>query len=203
MEQVLVVRRELFDELGAFEGFRGDVGRYLKALMDPENNHFMTRAEAEEDPGHKQIIPYCLLVQGGRLLRYWRGASGGEARLHAKASVGIGGHINPVDAGQEHMGLPTYENAVRREIEEELELAMEWQHRAVGLINDDSNPVGQVHLGIVHLFELGEGEVRAREDGIEGLEMVEMARVMDELDVLESWSRICVEALVAEGVLRA
>ena len=96
-EQILVVKRDLFDLLGTFQGITTDVDKYYSTLLDPSNNFFMDRGEAEDDPSHKQLIPYALFHYKGKFLNYQRGKSGGEARLHAKRSLGIGGHINPVD----------------------------------------------------------------------------------------------------------
>lgn len=195
-EEILVVPRSLLDELGAFQGIMTEVDRYVPALLDPGNNFFMDRAAAEEDPGHKQIIPYALFRHGDRYLHYVRGSSGGESRLHAQGSLGIGGHINPVDEREDHLGRATYLAGVEREIEEELELEGELSHRIVALLNDDSNAVGQVHLGVVHLFELSCDRVSAREDALAHLQF----RTIEELrgplfESLESWSRFCVEAL--------
>ena len=93
-EMILVVRRALFDSLGAFQGFSAHVDRYLPSLLDRENNFFVARSSAETDPGLKQIIPYALIVANGQILRYRRGKSSGEQRLVAKYSIGIGGHMN-------------------------------------------------------------------------------------------------------------
>ena len=195
-EEILVVPRPLLDELGAFQGLTLEVDRYLPTLLDPANNFFMDRAAAEEDPGFKQLIPYSLFRHEGRYLHYFRGKSGGEARLHAQGSLGIGGHINPVDTREDHLGEATYMAGVTREIEEELILEGEHPHRVVGLLNDDSNPVGQVHLGVVHLFDLSTATVAAREDALAELQF----RSVDELrgplyEGLETWTRFCVDAL--------
>ncbi|MDA1006217.1 MAG: hypothetical protein O3A87_07010 [Verrucomicrobia bacterium] len=199
-EEILVVPRALFDELGAFEGLNLDVDHYLPTLLDPANNHFMDRAAAEIDPGFKQIIPYSLFRHEGRYLHYFRGKSGGEARLHAQGSMGIGGHINPIDTREDHLGRDTYMAGVTREIEEELVLAGEHPHRVVALLNDDSNPVGQVHLGIVHLFELTSDEVSAREAALADLQFRTLEDLRGPLyEGLESWTRFCVDALERMG----
>ncbi|HEX2746825.1 MAG TPA: hypothetical protein VHM91_02405, partial [Verrucomicrobiales bacterium] len=80
-ERVLVIPRPLFDSIGAFEGFTAEVDRYLPAFLNPENNYFLARDDAEEDPGHKQIIPYALFHCNGRFLHYVRGGKSGEKRL--------------------------------------------------------------------------------------------------------------------------
>ena len=82
-EQILVVPRTLFEELGEFQGLATEPDRYMPTLLDPRNNFFMDRAAAEEDPSHKQIIPYALFRYQDHYLHYVRGKSGGESRLHA------------------------------------------------------------------------------------------------------------------------
>jgi predicted NUDIX family phosphoesterase len=125
-----------------------------------ENNFFVPRSAAEEDPSLKQIIPYAVFRHGGRILHYTRGAKSGEKRLVAKSSIGIGGHVNDTDECQ-HFDQATYHNAVRREIGEELRLGGGFSERAVALINDDSSEVGRVHLGIVHIVDLENDTVSA------------------------------------------
>ncbi len=195
-EQILVVPRSLFDALGSFQGLTTETGRYIPSLLDPANNFFMDRESAEEDPGHKQIIPYALFRHGDRYLHYVRGKSGGESRLHALGSLGIGGHINPVDERGDPLGHATYMAGVEREIEEELVLPTQPSQRIVALLNDDSNAVGQVHLGVVHLFELTDEDVNAREDALSDLQFQSKEVLRGELyQSLESWSRFCVDAM--------
>ena len=196
-EQVLVVSRALLDEIGSFQGLRTDgldvaIGR----LLDPANHFFMDRAAAEEDPGHKQLIPYCIFRCGDRILHYTRGKSGGESRLHAKISVGVGGHVNPIDTGDGRTGPEAYHAAVTREIEEELNLPEEHEHRIIALLNDDSNPVGQVHLGIVHLVDLKSDAVTSREDALADLGFSSLAVLNGiSFERLETWSQFCIRHL--------
>jgi len=134
-EQILVVPRALFDGIGAFNGIRSDISEAVGTLLDPQNHFFMDRAAAEEDPGHKQIILYCIFRHGGRFLRYTRGKSGGESRLHSLGSIGIGGHVNPIDASEGRFGTDAYHAAVRREIDEELVIGGSWSERIVALLS--------------------------------------------------------------------
>ena len=86
--------------------------------------------------------------------------------------------------------------AARREIEEELTLNSKPSQRIVALLNDDSNPVGQVHLGVVHLFDLADDKVSAREDALADLQFRSVEELRGPLyDSLESWTRFCVDAL--------
>lgn len=195
-EQILVVKRELFDSLGAFQGINTDVEQYYSSILDPSNNFFLDRGPAEEDPTHKQLIPYCLFHYQGKLLNYARGKSGGEARLHAKRSLGIGGHINPVDTRDDNLGLETYMAGVVREIEEELNINGTYTQKIVAILNDDSNDVGKVHLGVVHLVELDTDQVTANEDAIADLKFSTIAELQGEMnDSLETWSQFCADIL--------
>lgn len=203
-EQILVVTRALFDDLGDFHGINTKVDHYLPSLLNPANNFFMDRGEAEEDPSHKQLIPYCLFrVKGNtgdpkqvRYLHYTRGKSGGESRLHASGSMGIGGHINPVDLREDHLGMQTYMAGVEREIDEELNITGGHSNKIVALLNDDSNDVGRVHLGVVHMIDLETDQVAANEDAIANLSLVTLDELRGELyEHLETWTRCCVDVI--------
>jgi predicted NUDIX family phosphoesterase len=194
-EMILVVRRSLFDELGAFQGLNFEVERYLPALLARENNFFTPRAAAETNPELKQIIPYVLLVHQGRVLHYVRGKKAGEQRLVAKGSIGIGGHMNDTDEGLFTLDEGAYHAAVQREVGEELRLKTVYQDSVVALLNDDSNEVGKVHLGVVHVFELDSDNVDKGEAMITELQFLSRDQLRAKRDALESWSQICFDSL--------
>lgn len=198
MEHVLVITRALFDSLGSFQGFQPEVNRYLEAMLAPGANFFMERPTAELDPTHKQLIPYSIFRYQDKYLSYTRGGSSGEKRLVAKRSIGIGGHINPVDQAQDQMGEVMYFNSIEREITEELQLGGTHTQTVIGLINDDISEVGRVHLGVVHVFELSSDDVRSNEDAIKDLRFVSLDDLIAQKDSLESWSQICVEHLATQ-----
>ena len=195
VENILVVPRSVFDGLGAFQGLNFEADRYMAAFLDPRHNLFLPRPAAEEDPGYKQLIPYLIIRHGDRILAYSRGNSGGEARLHAKMSIGIGGHINDGDTHARHFDQAAYRRAVERELHEELEIAGPWRQRPVALLNDDSNDVGRVHLGVVHLVDVESPEVRAREDAIAEPEFLDATELRARAERMESWSAICLGEL--------
>jgi predicted NUDIX family phosphoesterase len=201
MEHVLVIPRSLFDQLGSFQGFQPDADRYLHAILAPGANFFMERPAAEQDPTHKQLIPYAIFHHNGRYLCYTRGGASGEKRLVAKRSIGIGGHINPVDQAHDGLGETLYFNGVEREIAEELRIGGTHTQTVIGLINDDSNEVGSVHLGVVHLFDLSSDDIASNEDAIQELQFHSLADLHENRESLETWSRICVEHL-ASGILK-
>lgn len=194
-ENVLVIKRELFDQLGAFEGFCDDALQYLPSMLDPDNNYFLARDLAEDDPTHKQIIPYAIFHYQDRILRYYRGGGSGEKRLASKASIGIGGHINDTDFAASSLDRDTYTVGIEREIEEELAINCGYTQKIIGLINDDSNEVGQVHLGVVHLVSLENDDVAANEDNITNLEFIPLSELKENADDLETWSSLCLGSL--------
>jgi len=198
-EEVLVVPRTLLNEIGAFQGLQtADLDAAIQRLLDPQNHFFMDRAAAEDDPSHKQLIPYCIFRCGDQILHYTRGKAGGESRLHAKISVGVGGHINPIDTGEGRTGPAAYHAAVAREIAEELEIGDPITLHIIALLNDESNPVGQVHLGIVHLIEMDSTAVISREDALSDLAFSPLADLNGEwFDRLETWSQICIRHLAS------
>lgn len=161
---------------------------------------FVERPWAERSPAYKQLIPYTLVLCGDRILLTRRTKGGGEARLHDKHSIGIGGHINPIDLevalkqGEVRNPLPA--GAVR-EIEEELLVHGNYTLSTVGLINDDSNSVGAVHLGIVHVMRV-DGSVEVREkDQLEGrmVTVSELQALVRSGANVETWSKLLVPHL--------
>lgn len=192
-EQILVVPRSLFDRLGSFQGVITNVENYLPELLAPSNTSFMPRSKAEVDPSFKQLIPYSILTANRKILRYFRGSGSGEARLHAKGSIGVGGHINSGDVISSSVDRSVYERAVDREINEELHGLPAFTEKIVALLNDDSNDVGKVHLGVVHHFQLESDSVSAAESALRGLEFVSLEALRKEKDGLETWSQILVD----------
>lgn len=191
-ERVLVIRRSLFDELGSFHGLNSDISRYLPVFLEPENHFFVPRAEAEEDPSLKQLIPYVVVTHDERLLHYRRGSGSGEKRLMKKGSVGIGGHINDGDGLGEAFDAAAYQRALMRELMEELNLAGSFIERPLALLNDDTNPVGAVHLGIVHQCQISSPEVTANEAAIAELGFLTLEELAARHEQLETWSQLVV-----------
>jgi predicted NUDIX family phosphoesterase len=202
-ERVLVVPTALFRRLGYFQGFARDVQRYLDDLFHRDNASYRPRAEVEQDPAFKQLIPYvifCHRDERGRttVFQYTRGTGMGEGRLHRKRSVGIGGHISRVDADASFDKSP-YEEGMRRELEEEVIVDTPYAARCVGLINDDQTEVGRVHLGVVHRFDVARPAVRPREDAIIESGFRPAGEILADLSGFESWSQICMRALFGAG----
>ena len=196
-ENVLVVRRSLFDELGSFHGLNFEPEKYLRALLSRGNNFFLPRAQAENDPTHKQIIPYAIIAHGDTVLHYVRGKKAGEQRLVAKGSIGIGGHMNEEkDELLWNFALDeaAYRTGVEREVNEEIKIETAFEDRIVALLNDDTTEVGRVHLGIVHVFRLAEPKVTKREAMITNVAFLTKDELLARRDSLETWSQLCVDS---------
>ncbi len=193
-ENVLVVRRSLFDQLGSFHGLNFEPEKYLGPLLSRGNNFFLPRAQAENDPQHKQIIPYALIAHENRVLHYVRGKKAGEQRLVAKGSIGIGGHMNDTDESLFAWNEHAYRAGVEREVNEEIAIDTTFTDTIVALLNDDTTEVGRVHLGVVHLFRLQEPKVQKRESMITNLSFLTRDQLVALRENLESWSQICVDS---------
>ncbi len=151
------------------------------------HGEFRPRSEAETDPSWKQLIPYLLLRDGERIFLMRRTKAGGDERLHDRYTIGIGGHVNPEDA--DVLG------GLRREWAEEIEADFEPDFRPVGLLNDDENEVGAVHLGLVYAADAGGRPVEIREKHkLEGA-FASVDAVAGVQDRLETWSALLFEFL--------
>ena len=195
IENVLVIRRSLFDELGAFQGLNFEPEKYLKAILSRGSNFFVDRSEAENNPNYKQIIPYALIVFRKTVLHYVRGKKAGEQRLIAKGSIGVGGHMNEGDESLFAMDEQAYRAGVEREVNEEIKIDTPFEDQIVALLNDDSTEVGRVHLGIVHVFKLTEPKVEKREAMITALTFLPKNELLARRETMETWSQICVDSL--------
>ena len=185
-ELVLGLPRSAMQDRAEWQGVRGDGIADLLAML-PRAGTFRPRREVEHDRSWKQVIPYVVLRDGERLFLMRRTRSGGDPRLHERFSIGIGGHVNPGDG--DLMG------GMRREWREELDAAFEPSFEPLGLLNDESDEVSAVHLGLVFAADAGGRPVEVRErdkleGGFAGLDQVRAAYPR-----MERWSQHVVDFL--------
>jgi predicted NUDIX family phosphoesterase len=192
-ERVLVLPRDRVPGGCDFTGVREAGDEAMSALQAAvtADGRFMERPLAEEDPAYKQLIPYVVVRDDALVYLMERTAAGGDPRLHGKASIGVGGHLNPVDEGEDPLA-----DGLRREWSEELIADWEPTFRLVGLLNDDTNPVGSVHLGVVFEVEAAGRGVEVRErDKLTG-RFATLAEVRAAWDRMETWSRLVADHLL-------
>lgn len=195
-EEVLCLKRSELEPL-----FGGTLPQGGFAGQPPENilalsQHFLPRSRAEHDPAFKQLIPYQLFRCRDRFFVYQRGGGVGEGRLAGRLSVGIGGHINTDDAANGQLTPAAYLEALHRERNEELAGAEDVATTFLGWINDDSDPVGQVHLGAVHLDEVTDAQtLRIREQGedLHAQGWWSAEEILQQGDHFEKWSLLAVK----------
>jgi predicted NUDIX family phosphoesterase len=186
--QVLVIPRSHLESVALFQGFMPDRAGLLEQILDPTELRFMDRDAAEGDPSFKQLIPYMVIRHGSQFLAYTRGKKGSETRLHALKSIGVGGHVEPCD-GPAHDALQW---GMMRELREELHLSSPTTSQFLGLINDDSNEVGAVHLGLAYLIDIFE-EPKCADLALVDPTMEPLASLQANADQFETWSKLLME----------
>ncbi|MEA4895337.1 MAG: NUDIX domain-containing protein [Oscillospiraceae bacterium] len=190
MENVLTVRRELIAE---YIPQKGIVTENCEKVVDIilDNYEFLPRAEAENDPSHKQIIPYVTICRGDEVFVTRRLKKGNETRLHGLLSIGVGGHINPETDGH---GDDVLARGMKREIEEEVKIDRMGKLTPSGMINDDLTEVGSVHLGLSFTLEVA-GEVSVLEtEKLEGF-WVKRSDLPALSEQMETWSQFVTKAI--------
>ena len=189
-EYVLVFPTQLLVQIGKFQGVSFELDKYLDIILNPKNHTFLKRKEAETNPAYKQLIPYALLQFKDTFFVYRRGKLLAEKRLLGNYSLGIGGHISVADPG---LFGSSYDDGLKREINEEVVIESPYTQRVVALLNDDSNDVGKVHFGIVHVLTLEKPLVKPREKSINETKFLGMNELENDMDKFENWSKICIQ----------
>lgn len=217
MSEVLVVDRAAFFGGDWPQGFRPMAADAAESFLRraAEQARFEPRPIAETTPAWKQWIPYCVLrceaaEPGGEpgvfLVQRTRGQ--GETRLHGAWSFGLGGHVEPEDAGSDpswrQHGAEFFARSLLRELREELDWRLEPvpMPRLIGLINDDSTEVGSVHAGLAYVLDVPLPLAQAKERvGIREISkmrggfthLAELRKLWQNPGALESWSRLLME----------
>lgn len=187
-EHILVVPRTHFFVEGEWQGFKKtSFDPYLASIK--KNLEFLPRSLMEQDPAYKQIIPYLIFTHAGRLFVMQRRSDSTEQRLKNKYTLGIGGHIRVEDiVGDDIAGW------AQREFEEEVDFKGSIRLEPFGMVNDDSNPVGQVHVGFVYLVHGDSAEIAVKSELKSGVLMtIEECQAL--YPTMETWSQLAFDAL--------
>lgn len=202
-ESVLVFPTSVFEEIGFFRGVSREVAPFFANEELKQSLTYMPRSKAELDPNFKQLIPYCVIKfavgqrdsEKGVFFIYQRTKKGGESRLHDKWSIGVGGHISSED-GVANLSC-SYEEGMRRELEEEIALYGNFKEEKLGMIYDDSNDVGKVHFGVVHLITLGiESALKPTDESLDKGDFVTYTWLLENIDKFENWSQMVIRELL-------
>jgi predicted NUDIX family phosphoesterase len=189
-ENILVVKKEKLFAEHTVQGLTPDIQPFLKAI----DNHkeFLPRAAMEEDQTYKQIIPYLLFKYSDRYFLMQRRSDSSEQRLKNKFSLGIGGHMRQEDM----QNSTTIFDWAKREFNEEVCYTGDFSIKTVGVLNDDSTPVGQVHLGLVLLIEGTHENISIRSELKSG-QLLTVNQCKEYYPNMETWSQIIFDTLLA------
>jgi predicted NUDIX family phosphoesterase len=181
------------------KGLIKDNGEVLKKVV--QNGQFLQRSELEEDPSFKQIIPYAIIsnneperigVRQSQSYYLFRRISGQtEKRLHNKFSLGVGGHMNPDNSKEttEHYLI----NELLRELYEEVKLlngCLIEGIEFIGFINDDTIPVGRVHIGLLYNIHVSNKEVYINETDKMTADWIDKSNLAEFYEGMETWTKI-------------
>jgi predicted NUDIX family phosphoesterase len=188
-EYILVVKRTLlFAQTPAWDGLNSSVFTQFAANVSA-HKEFILRASAETDPTYKQIIPYMIFTVNNKIFVMQRKKEASEQRLASKMSIGIGGHIR-----QEDMQTDDIADWGKREFEEEVNYSGNLTFEPLGILNDDSNEVGLVHIGFVYVV-YGDSESISIKDEHKSGALYSLAECETIFENMESWSKVCFTAL--------
>jgi len=199
-EHILVVRRShLFSaDMQAWHGLKVvDFDRYLHIINHKKEFH--PRSVMETNPAYKQIIPYLIFEHDSNYFLMQRKSDASEARLSNKLTLGIGGHIRQEDmsysakASKDKQENPLFAWATR-EFHEEVEYAGNLTVKPLGIINDDSNDVGKVHIGFAFLLSGDSSTINIKSELKNGT-LVSLSECIAQRECMESWSQFVVDAL--------
>ncbi|MFI8671876.1 hypothetical protein ACIGIJ_18655 [Bacillus paranthracis] len=211
-EVVLVANRNKLFNYGMleFQGVTSDeslvdtimyhLDMYYKSMRRGSKDEVNTPVgkNAELNFDYKQPIPYIVIRRGDEFFVTERLQGGGESRLHGKLAMGAGGHMNPLSETEEEPFTKVLEENTKRELEEELEINRKIEIKPIGLINDDSDTTGKVHIGILGIIDLDvEATVAVKEvEQLAGHWMtLDVLKSKEIYDRLENWGKIVVDMM--------
>jgi len=183
-ELVLVVKRE---HVVPTPGWHGIIPIDVEQTIDIITTHqdYMPRSIAEHDPRYKQIIPYLIFTHNNKYFLMQRRSTASETRLRNKFSLGIGGHVRQEDL----TASTSIFDWARREFAEEINYQGDLTIEPLGLLNDDTNEVGRVHLGLVLLVHGTTPHIKIKSELKSGV-LADQATCQAHYEDLEQWSQL-------------
>ncbi|MFC1894787.1 hypothetical protein ACFLYH_02445 [Candidatus Dependentiae bacterium] len=187
-EKILVVQRKKLFPDGEFNGIKKINFNDYQELIE-QNKEFLWRSEMETDTNYKQIIPYLVFNFEDKFFLMKRRSNASEVRLQDKYSLGIGGHIRQDDIEQKSIF-----DWAKREFQEEVNYSGKFEIEPIGLLNDESDFVGQVHAGFVFLLNGDSEKISIRDEHKEG-SLLTLDECKQNYSKMESWSKFCFDFL--------
>ena len=188
-EEILVVRRNiLFANTPAWHGVQKEVFDNFVHNIE-RHATYIPRGHAETNSDYKQIIPYLVFKYKDKFFVMQRKATASEQRLANKYSLGIGGHIRQDDIQNNNIF-----DWSKREFAEEVNYHGELNISTIGVLNDDSNDVGKVHLGMVMLLEGDNDNITIKDEHKSGVLMT-LKEIKAIGANMESWSQLILPKL--------
>jgi predicted NUDIX family phosphoesterase len=207
-ELVFAIPTDLLWKLIPYEekGLIKENSEALKWIV--QNGLFRKRSELEEDPSFKQVIPYAIISnnepeprsrrdklrgvrQSQSFCLFKRTSGQTEKRLHDKFSLGVGGHMNPGNSKEsdEHYLI----NELKRELFEEVRLlngCLIEDIEFIGFINDDTIPVGRVHIGLLYNIHVSDKNVIINETDRMTADWIDKPDLAEFYEGMETWTKI-------------
>lgn len=194
-ERVMVVAREDIFRGGTWHGIKADDVARLVRIINTKHK-FMARGDVEDDPRWQQIIPYMFFENAGKYFLMQRNAGHTDKRLASNFSLGVGGHINKKD-----IKTGSIVSWAKREFEEEVDYKGRYKAEFLGLLNDDTNDVGRVHLGLIIKMAGKSNGITVRDEHQSG-KMVAVDELSRNYKKMETWSQIVYDYLMKKRVSR-
>lgn len=194
-ESILVVPRTAIIPLGGLYGVTQINNDTVVNLVE-QYGAFKPRTAMETDHSHKQLIPYIVFIFEQKLFVMQRTETASEQRLKNKYTIGIGGHIREQDITKKS-DICAW---ALREFHEEISYTGQITMEFIGVINDDTNDVGKVHLGCLIVMKGDSPMIAVRSELKQGMLMT-LHEAMNYHENMESWSQHVLDYIINAHVL--
>jgi predicted NUDIX family phosphoesterase len=193
------------------KGLIRDNSEIVKKIV--QGGQFLRRSELEEDTSFKQIIPYAIIsfkepdpppgegaTQSQSFYLFKRTSRQTEKRLHNKFSLGVGGHMNPGESVESEEQYLIFE--LKRELYEEVRLingCLIKDIEFIGFINDDTIPVGRVHIGLLYNILVSNKEVYINETDKMTADWIDSSNLAEFYEGMETWTKIIFDLYIKQN----
>ena len=187
-EKILVVKKNILFAYQTTQGIKPiNFERYQKLIT--KHQEFLWRSKVEENTNYKQIIPYLVFTHDNKFFVMKRKSDASETRLQNKLSLGIGGHIKKQD-----LKKASIIDWSQREFDEEVNYKGALDIKTLGILNDETDAVGQVHTGFVFMLHGDNANITIRSEHKEGY-MLTLEECIAQLNQFENWSKFIINYL--------